>query len=478
MAALLAASRGAGAARRRAGAGTAARTLSVCLRISKSAGAGSGERRTAAGAGVSASRNGQSRRGASRSFRRWSRSAPDDLLSAAQLGFLQLGARRFGGCDAAASEQVLAGQMTASWPIACARRCICRRCCSRRPEQPRAAVSSEAKQLAEKSLEKGYLKDALKYLQIAHENDPLDFDVMLKLGQTYNILKDDREAVRWFNLARRSPDPKIAAEASRAYHNLEPDRCSASTPRFGSSRCFRRAGTTCSPMRRRRRSCACRTGSCGRIVSVRFIGDTRGAVELANLGPQYLSERSVDSGARARDPNLARGDGLVRSRRIAALCAHGDRSGPRRAGLSRRSVLCEGRWESAGERTRTACSRKPTTTAFSSAASATIRCCIRRIAPATRCASSESFGGFHAQLFWNWNATADALGQYWANYVETGPGVRFRFEGMRAAAVFGETCCAARIWSIRAIRAARISTTCGWGSGMRLLEVASIPRGC
>ena len=28
----------------------------------------------------------------------------------------------------------------------------------------------------------GYLKDALKYLTIAHENDPVDFSVMLKLG--------------------------------------------------------------------------------------------------------------------------------------------------------------------------------------------------------------------------------------------------------------------------------------------------------
>ena len=30
---------------------------------------------------------------------------------------------------------------------------------------------------------------------------------MLKLGWLYNILKDDREAVKWFNLASKSPDP-------------------------------------------------------------------------------------------------------------------------------------------------------------------------------------------------------------------------------------------------------------------------------
>jgi len=77
----------------------------------------------------------------------------------------------------------------------------------------------DSKLLGEQSLEKGYLNDALKYLHAAHENDPMDFEVMLKLGWAYNILKDDREAVRWFDLARRSPDAGTASEASRAYGN-------------------------------------------------------------------------------------------------------------------------------------------------------------------------------------------------------------------------------------------------------------------
>ena len=41
---------------------------------------------------------------------------------------------------------------------------------------------------------------------------------------------------------------------------------------------------------------------------------------------------------------------------------------------------------------------------------------------------SAETGGFHSQVLWNANVTADAKRQYWANYVETGPGVRFRFD--------------------------------------------------
>jgi hypothetical protein len=64
------------------------------------------------------------------------------------------------------------------------------------------------------------MKDALQYLQIAHEADPGDFDVMRQLGWTYNILHQDRQALQWFGLARQSPDPEIASEAARAWRSL------------------------------------------------------------------------------------------------------------------------------------------------------------------------------------------------------------------------------------------------------------------
>ncbi len=81
---------------------------------------------------------------------------------------------------------------------------------------------SAVQDLAARSLEKGYLNDALKYLRQLHQANPDDASTMLRLGWAYNMLKQDREAVQWFDLARKSDDPKLAAEADQAYRNLRP----------------------------------------------------------------------------------------------------------------------------------------------------------------------------------------------------------------------------------------------------------------
>jgi tetratricopeptide (TPR) repeat protein len=96
-----------------------------------------------------------------------------------------------------------------------------------RPLLERAAQKGESgltatKELANQSFEKGYLKDALSYLQTLQESTPEDFEIMLRLGWTHNMLHQDQKAIHWFDLARQSPDPKIAAEADRAYRNLRP----------------------------------------------------------------------------------------------------------------------------------------------------------------------------------------------------------------------------------------------------------------
>ena len=51
-------------------------------------------------------------------------------------------------------------------------------------------------------------------------------------------------------------------------------------------------------------------------------------------------------------------------------------------------------------------------------------------------AAAEALGGVQAQWLWNVNASLDARRQYWANTLESGPGVRFRWKWMPASWMF------------------------------------------
>ena len=105
-------------------------------------------------------------------------------------------------------------------------------------------TSEEAKSMAEKSLKAGYLKDALKYLTIAHENDPVDFGVMLKLASLYNIMHQDQQAIKWFKLASKSPDPAVAKEADQELPQPGAGVRSCFAPPFGPFRSIPPAGRT------------------------------------------------------------------------------------------------------------------------------------------------------------------------------------------------------------------------------------------
>jgi Tfp pilus assembly protein PilF len=157
---------------------------------------------------------------AEREFQALHDATPSDLLTSAQLGFLRLNRQDFTGAQPLldqvlkGSDQELADRVRVALKLP--------QTLNHR-ETSAQQTSDEAKALAEKSMKAGYLKDALKYLTIAHENDPVDFSVMLKLGWVYNVLHDDREAVKWFDLASKSSDPSISGEAGKAYHNLAPE---------------------------------------------------------------------------------------------------------------------------------------------------------------------------------------------------------------------------------------------------------------
>jgi tetratricopeptide (TPR) repeat protein len=288
-----------------------------------------------------------------------------------------------------------------------------------------AHAINDAKTLGLRSFEKGYLADALKYLELAKEADPGDYEVMLKLGWTFNMLKDDETALHWFDLARRSPDPAIAEEAGKAYRNLAPSLerfrttfwvfplySSRWQDLFGYAQVKTEMRLPGVPFLRP-------------YLSVRFLGDVRGE-ENAAFGPQYLSERSVifAGGLATRSwrgltgwfeagealiyhetpterrrfmPDYrggfsyAKGFGNLLTKGSHGLFAETNLDGIFISRFSDDSLLYS-----------------------QNRAGYTLR--------------SAETGGFHTQILWNANATADAQRQYWANYVETGPGVRFRFD--------------------------------------------------
>ncbi|MGH7248945.1 MAG: tetratricopeptide repeat protein, partial [Pseudomonadota bacterium] len=356
------------------------------------------------------------------------------LLSAAQLGFLRLARKDMAGA-APLLNKVLKGdddELADRVRVALKLPQTLRQ----RPDSTRAKVSIEAKVLAAKSLKAGYLKDALKYLRIAHESDPVDFAVMLQLGWTYNVLKQDQEAVKWFRLASKSPDPKIATEAAQAFKNLEPAlerfHTTAWMMPFFSTRwhdLFTYAQVK-------------EDMKIGNLpfrpyLSVRFVGDTAGAERPlpGDINPQYLSESSVifaagvatnvwhgamgwfeageavnylpnrtDVGAAMPDYrgglSFTKGFGHLFTRTSHGLFADTANDGVFVSRFAGDMIFYS--------QNRTGYTFRP----------------------------AEGLGGFQSQLYWNFNATADAQGQYWANYAATGPGLRFRFSNWPRSLVF------------------------------------------
>jgi Tfp pilus assembly protein PilF len=353
---------------------------------------------------------------------------PDDRLSAAQLGFLRLKRRDEAAAMPLLQRVLASGDDELSDRVRTALRLP--QTLRRRPDTPRRSVSTQAKLLGERSLEKGYLNDALKYLQIAHENDPVDFGVMLKLGWTHNLLKQDQEALKWFQLARRSPDPAVAREADRAYQNLRPafarTRVTAWAFPMFSSRWQTLFGYGQVKLDTRIRNWPLRP-----YVSLRFVGDTRGTVQsqpgsqLA-FRPQFLSESSFiaalgvatrtwqgltgwwESGQAIRYLNPEQGESRM-------LPDH-------RGGLSfARSVGHVLAPESKGwfaETTGDALFLSRFDNNFLIYSQNRMGYTLPRTGP------------LHLQAFWNAHITLDAKRQPWANFVEAGPGLRIRLPGM------------------------------------------------
>jgi tetratricopeptide (TPR) repeat protein len=364
---------------------------------------------------------------AEREFRVILDQAPGDLLSCAQLGFFYLTRdekaramplleRVLKGSDGALANRVRAALKMPLVEI------------SGQTE----AVSSDAKTMAERSLNSGYLNDALVFLRQANEADPDDAWVMLKLGWTYNILHDDALAFRWFSLARNSSDASISAEARKAYNNLHPAmarfRSTLWLYPFFSTRWHDTFGYGQIKTDMKLGELPFRP-----YVSMRLFGDTK--LTTGGPLPQYLSESSVVLAVGAASNSW---HGLMGWAEAGAAISYLDRglqvnrvTPDYRGGLS----FGKGFGHLLGAEEPGWFFEVNADGVYISRYSNDLLLYTQTRIGVTP-APIPALDSLQTQFFWNNNIIRDAKSLDWANYVETGPGVKFRWPWMPKSLVF------------------------------------------
>ena len=337
---------------------------------------------------------------------------PDDYLALAQLGLLYLEAdgteaampllrRVLEHADPATANRV---RMALKMPLVL-------------EDRQSELEALDPRILGERSYTAGFLKDALRYFAAAREANPVDASIALKLGWTNNLLRDDRTALRWFDLARRSADAGVAEEAGRAYNNLKPG--------------FRRVQTTVwiYPLVSSRWNDVFGYGQLkseirlGRVpflrpyVSVRFAGDVRrhtGGVE-----PQNLSESAFIFAVGAATPVR---HGLVAWGEAGHAAAYvgGAKWGDYRGGVSWSATHRLEGWfvENIADSVFVSHFQNDWINYSQNKAGRSVK-----------------FARLGADAFFAANVTFDARRQYWANFTEFGPGLRFRIPVFPAAQV-------------------------------------------
>jgi hypothetical protein len=250
---------------------------------------------------------------------------------------------------------------------------------------------------------------------------------MLGLGRAYNQSGDDAEALVWLDRARRSGKSLAAKEAGQDYRRL---RSSSSgfqmtawmlpfySSRWSNGLLYGQATGEWKLARTRLRP----------YLSARVIADTQGdgsGAQQNPLYPAYLSETAVIVGVGLR-ATLARGL-MAWGEAGEAISYLGKRKdggvaiADYRGGVS--FLRGWGRGVGAGVRGRLM--ETGADTVWLSRFQGNVLTYAQ-----TRYGYSWAGESWQVQVYWNANVTADTRGEYWANFVETGPGLRVRVPGM------------------------------------------------
>lgn len=281
--------------------------------------------------------------------------------------------------------------------------------------------------MARKSLELSYLPDALRYFQIAHEEHPNDPEIMLELGRLYNLTGDDRKAMAWFKRARRHGDSFAALEAAESYRNLRTTapgfQVTAWTLPFYSSRWSSGIFYGQAKGEWRLKSTKLRP-----YLSARLVADTQGRAsrtEQNPLFPAYLSETALILGGGLRYP-VARGVTLWAEAGQAVSYLGRRLDGGAVMPDYRGGIALFRGWGPGihpGRRGRLV---------EAGADTVWLSRFRRNVLTYAQSRIGYALAGedWQIQALWNFNATVDTRQEYWANFVETGPGLRLRLPGL------------------------------------------------
>lgn len=280
--------------------------------------------------------------------------------------------------------------------------------------------AAAARALGERSLKASYLQDARTQFRKSWDLSPGDPSLAYKLGVVHNLLRQDREALRWFSLAADAEDPALAAQALQSYRNLEPQFRRVTTSVWMLPFYSKRFGTVFGYAQAKTEF---RVGSLPvrPYVSLRFSGDVRG--RIGGNSPQQLSEQTLIGAVGLRAPldggftlwgEAGQSVSLMRERSPGLPYSAPDYRGGVNWFRFRGPSLGSNEAGFFHETTIDAVYLSRFNHDFLG---------YIRLRPGF---TLPALGPLRAQVYANWNVTADTSREYWANYVETGPGVRLR----------------------------------------------------
>lgn len=332
--------------------------------------------------------------------------SPADYVAAAQLGFLYLAADRsdlampllkevLAHGDAVTANHV---RMTLKMPLQLQ---------ERHPDDS----PLDPLLLGDRSYKAGYLKDARRYYLAAWEQNP-DPSIALKLGFTDNMLHNDPSAIRWFALARKSDDATVSSEAKHAWENLHPGfelfRTTLWVYPLFSSRWHDVFGYGQLKTELRLKKFPLHP-----YASLRFVGDERRTT--GGVSPENLSESSFITGIGVATDQWHSALGWFEAG-ITNSYLDGTHLPDYRGGASWSKTIGASLVADHG-------GFFTETTGDSVFVSRFDHDWLNYVQ--IKSGITTSIGAWKVQYFWSNNVTVDLKREYWANFAETGPGLRF-----------------------------------------------------